>query len=252
MSYYQEILLPFDAKYYSFIIKDKSYNSNHDIAWSFNFLLSTTGGDGVGICTFLTSLSNNTNLIGVCSACEIQPGHFLGTALSGDKTVYILSGGEIKPIKPFSVLKIAFDSTGLYALSTTTRDGVSAHEVVQNALIVRGCNDDVLINQSLDSTGFSFNNTNQIVRCLFSNVEQKLTISYRNISSTDFFTLTSVQLPYRIVNESNIDNLRVGLSYCTPISTLTPSSSKMLLYNTTIDGVEKNNDIFTFTYTALS
>lgn len=244
MPYYQEILLPVDAKYYSFIIKDKTYNSNHDIVWSINFSLSDTIDKQVGLCTFLTPLSNNTT--------DIQPGHFLGTALSGDATMSILSNGEIKAINPFGVVNIAFDSTGLYALSTLRRDGLSAHQIKTNALIIRGCNNDVLLNTNLDSTGFSFNNTNQIVRCIFSNAEQRLSVSYRNISSTEFLLLTSIQLPYRVINNSNTDNLGVGFTYSSPISTTSSLVSKMLLYNVATDGVENNTNIITISSAILS
>jgi hypothetical protein len=235
MSFLPEISIPASATYYSFVDKTKTYNSNHDIIWSFNFLLSNTNLAQTGICTFLTPLSNNTN--------SIQPGHYLGTAKTGDTSMSLLSNGSTRSVTPFGVIRIAFDSTGYYALSTSTRTGVSLSNVKQNALIIRDCDDNLLLNSSLNSTEFVFNNNNQIIQCLYSNLNRQLTVSYKSLTSTDFSTLTSIELPFNIINDVNTDNLRVGLSYCSPVSTTSTSKARMLLYSLSTDGVEKNVNI---------
>ena len=145
-----DILLPADARYYQFVETDLSYNSNYDIVWSLQFKLP---GDSVynsnyeyAFGTFLTSLTGELSSL---------PGQYVGdtdpllvsgqTQLLTDQspTSAITTEGEIDLMVDSTTLsgqliKVVFDSTGLYGLSGRNgRGGVGEHQIKRNSLCIR-------------------------------------------------------------------------------------------------------------------
>lgn len=225
-----EILLPASARYYYIVNKNYSYNSNYDIIWSFQYAISgfNEGTSQLGYTTFLTTLSSTTS--------QISAGQYLCTKQTeATNTVNILSGTTISTANPFNLVTVAFDTTGLFALSSTTRPGLTS--VQPNTLVVRGFDSSLLCILPLSSTSFTIAPTStQTIRCIYSNGAQTLEIAYRAASTTQYTTLTTVPIPYRFIN-NNADIVSCGISYCSPISSSTLSSCKMLLTNMHIEGI---------------
>lgn len=229
-----EILLPASARYYYIIDKNYSYNSNYDIIWSFQYSVSgfNQGTSQLGYTTFLTTLSSTTS--------NISAGQYLCTKQSeATNSITVLSGTTVSTANPFNLVTVAFDTTGLFALSSTTRPGLTS--VQPNALIVRGFNSQLLHVLPLSSTSFTIAPTAaQTIRCIYSNGAQTLEIAYRDSSTTTYTTLATVALPYRFINSGNVDSVSCGISYCSPISSSSLSSCKMLVNNMHIEGVRGN------------
>lgn len=241
-----EILLPASARYYYIVNKNYSYNSNHDIIWSFQYSISgfNEGNSQLGYTTFLTTLSSTTS--------NISAGQYLCTKQSGaSNSTVVLSSNSVTTVNPFNLITIAFDSTGLFALSSTTRPGLVS--VQPNTLVVRGFNSQILCILPLSSTSFTIAPTSaQTIRCIYSNGAQTLEIAYRDANTTIYTTLTTVSLPYRFINTANIDSVSCGISYCSPISSSSLSSCKMLLHNMHIEGVRGNTSVETISVSPLT
>lgn len=234
-----EILLPASARYYYIVNKNYSYNSNYDIIWSFQYSISgfNAGTSQLGYTTFLTTLPSTTT--------NISAGQYLCTKQSeAANSISVLSGTTVTNVTPFNLITIAFDTTGLFALSSTTRPGLTS--VQPNTLIVRGFNSQLLCVLPLSSTSFTIAPSSpQTIRCIYSNGAQTLEIAYRDSSTTTYTTLTTVSIPYRFINTGNIDSVSCGISYCSPISSSSLSSCKMLVNNMHIEGVRGNTTVET-------
>ena len=241
-----EILIPATARNYYLVNKNYSYNSNYDIIWSFQYTVSgfNTGLSQLGYTTFLTTLSSTTSYI--------SAGQYLCTKQSeSQNSVSVLSGTTTSNANPFNLVTIAFDSTGLFALSSTTRPGLTA--VTPNSLIIRGYNSQLLCVLPLSSTSFNIAPTSpQTIRCIYSNGAQTLEVAYRDNTTTEYTTLTTVSIPYRFINTSNVDRVYSGISYCSPISSSSLSSCRLLVNNMHIEGSRNKTDIETITVDILS
>jgi hypothetical protein len=214
MSFPADIVLPaLSAKYFSFRNNTNKYNSNHDITWSFSYQITNPQNAQYGICTFLTTLSS--------TPLSALPGQYLGT--------YI----------PNNLVSVAFDTTGLFALSSTIRPGVNINQRKLNSLVVRNSANNVIYNQSLSSTGFAFSGA-QIIRCRLSNASQTLYVDYRPSTVREFISLAVIPIDVNITNTSNIDNVHVGFTFCSPISTTLSSTATMTVYNLHTEGVQLN------------
>jgi len=241
-----EILIPATARNYYLVNKNYSYNSNYDVIWSFQYTVSgfNSGLSQLGYTTFLTTLSSTTSYI--------SAGQYLCTKQSETQnSVTVLSGTTTSNVNPFNLVTIAFDSTGLFALSSTTRPGLTA--VTANSLVIRGYNSQLLCVLPLSSTSFSIAPTStQTIRCIYSNGAQTLEVAYRDNTTTVYTTLTTVSIPYRFINTSNVDRVYAGISYCSPISSSSLSSCRLILNNMHIEGSRNKTAIETIAVDILS
>lgn len=215
--------LPANAIYLSLKNTSYSYNANYDITWSFRYMISSTSAQH-GLCTYLTTLSAQPSV-------APEAGHYLCVKPSDTQTLTtILTGTTSFAYQSFNILSIAFDTTGLFALSATNRPGVLIGAVKPNALIVRDYKGDVIYNESLSATAFNFENVEQIVRCRFSNAEKNLYIDFKTPSS-DYTQLALIPLDFRVINTQNLDRIYTGFSFCSPVSTTDTNTARLLLYN---------------------
>ena len=221
MPFPADITLPLSAKYFS-LKNTTAYNSNYDIVWSISCQVSSVSAQ-YGICTFLTTLST--------PPISALPGQYIGT--------YI----------PNNIISIAFDTPGLFALSSGIRPGVSLSGVIPFSLVVRNSSYNVIYNQSLTGTNFNFYNTDQIIKFRYSNPQQSVYIDYRKLIDREFTNLATIPLSINIPNINNLDNTYTGFSFCSPISTTVDNTATMLVYNFHTDGVINNT--LTETITAL-
>lgn len=248
-----DILLPANAKYYAFSDVKLDYNPNWDINWSFEYALSATEA---GFCTFLTTFQPTTGF----------PGHYLGFSGSAMLSSYLVTesgefilteGGERMTIESETgienngILAIAFDSTGLFALSTVTRGGVGLGSIRRNSLVIRNHSDDLIVNTQLSSMrsdfvlmsgGFAY----QTLRFRYSQAGNKLSIDFKRSDQTEFTLLTSIVT--RLVTPVGMGNVFTGFSYCSPISsaTMSPGTFRIKNFHTQGNSYEANTEQTSF------
>jgi hypothetical protein len=235
-----EINIPSYARFYNFIETKQRFNSNYDIVWSFQYKLPSTSLSGnqwpltqLGFTTFLTTLTAPTSSL---------PGQFLGDSdsslLSGielyteGSDVVFTEGSDAILVSDQTlsgnIVKIAFDTTGLYALSgLNNRPGVSYPDTLGygkggEAFIIRDFNNNVLCNVGLSTmnTGFSSLSTDNFrtLRFRYANLGRTLHIDYRDATTTTYSPVTTFNLGYRLANFDDLDNVYCGFSFCTPLS----------------------------------
>ena len=262
MGFPSDINLPSNARYYTFVEEKKKFNSNYDITWSFQYKIPSssiehstdTGNDlyQLGFATFLTTLS---------SPISSLPGQYIGDtdparALSGGKL--FTEGGNAmittqeeefiiveERVLSGTLVKIAFDTTGRYALSgRDSRPGIEPEYLHREALVVRDYNSDVVLNTPLStmSTTFSSLSTDNFrtLRFRYANLGRKLYIDFRDTTTTTYSTLTTVNLGYRLQDFSNLDNIYCGFAFTTPVDSTNESlcATQFFLKNFHVEGYE--------------
>ena len=262
MGFPSDIVLPNSARYYTFLETKKRYNSNYDIVWSFQYKLpDRTSSDNLnflsndlyqlGFSTFLTTLS---------SPLSSLPGQYIGD----QDPALLLSGGQITTEADISLvtednvflttdenvlsgllMKVAFDSTGLYAASGRDgRTGAELKDVKRESLILRNYNNNVIYNESLSSISTSFStlstDTFRTLRFRYVNLGQKLFVDYHESDTTEFTALTTIDMGFRLNDYSNLNDIYCGFAFTTPVSSLnsTLTAQEFYLKNFHIEGYE--------------
>jgi len=264
MGFPSDIKLPADARYFTFIERSKKFNSNYDITWSFEYSLPaenipSPGSYELGFSTFITNLeaplsSLPGQYIGDQDPEFILSAHALLTEdpvslkTESDSTI-LLEGGVLSG----SLVKVAFDSTGMYALSgRDDRPGVGPHLINRESLIVRDVLHNVRANSPLStmSSVFSSLSTNSFraLRFRYVNLGQKIHIDFREDNTTNYTLLTTINIEPRLVNFNNLDNIYCGFSFTTPVSTTNTglSAKNFFLRNFNVEGYE-GSDVLTET-----
>ena len=259
--YPTDVTLPTNARFYSFVETNKKFNSNYDITWSFQYKLpaasiwpeSDSDTYQLGFTTFLTNLS---------SPLSSLPGQYLGdqdpefilsahALLTETDPESIMTESDSTILLESAILsgmlvKIAFDSTGLYALTgRDDRPGYNDTQLYRQALVVRDFEHNVKANAPLSSLSTSFStlstDTYRTLRFRYVNLGRTLNIDVRESDTTTYTLLTSIYLGFRLDNVANLDNTYCGFSLCTPISTTSEyglSADKFFLRDFQIEGYE--------------
>lgn len=209
-----DLLLPVNAKYFGFVQTDKPLNLNWEVTWSFTFALT---GVEHGFCSFLTP---NPAL------AFANPGQYLG---------YLKNTGGFSQAGLFAV---AFDTTGLFALSSTSNSGVKLSAVKPNSLIIRDYTNRVVLNAPLSSLSTEFILTSstkvfQTVRFRVTNGGKKLYVDFKKDSS--YIPLTSVSLSGYTLSANSI--VYAGFAFCSPISSTSTDVSTMFMKNFNVEGL---------------
>tara|TARA_R110002020_G_scaffold278012_1_gene493415 strand:- start:2346 stop:3209 length:864 start_codon:yes stop_codon:yes gene_type:complete len=257
MAFPTDIRLPSGSRYYTLIAAKKSFNSNYDIVWSFEYKLPSWAIAApfntyeVGFSTFLTNLAYP-----LCSL----PGQYLGDQdpeyILSAHALYTETSEVLKTENDSSILlqgavlsgmlvKVAFDSTGLYALTgRDDRPGVNDKQTHRNAMVVRDFNHDLRGNAPLSTFSSTFtnltSNTYRTLRFRYVNLGEKLHIDYREADTTTYTLLTTIDLGYRALQLTNLENVYCGFAFSTPISAAsdTLSAKDFYLRNFNIEGYE--------------
>lgn len=260
MSFPSDVTLPANAKYIAFVDEKKSYNPNYDIIWSFQYAISgQTSGLYRKECAFATFLTVSTLQISAI------PGHYLGYSgnvplsafLLDENGDYILSEDNERIILEGNSendgligLCIAFDTTGLFALSSSSRPGVGLSNIKRNSLIIRDINDNITLYEELSNidpafTILSSNKVYKTLRFKYTNTD-KLTIDYKIDGSNTFVELTSVNINS---NSDSISHFRPGFSYCSPVSSPTSIRiANLYLKNFHVQGTENLTTVETIPF----
>jgi hypothetical protein len=252
-----DIKLPAGARYYQFVEKDLKFNSNYDIVWSFQFRvpgdLGHTGADlpsqdyEYAFGTFLTTLTSEISSVPGQYVGDLDPAVALSAGQLLTETSFPITteyGTEIivdSTTLSGQLIKIVFDSSGLYGLSGRDgRDGVALENIKKHSLCVRDYNHDLVYYEHLSAltptiplTSSSLNT----VRIRYANLGSKISID--NKIDSIYQTLTTLDLPFRLKAYSNLDDIFVGYSFCTPISTdqVQLSVSKLFFKDAHIEGL---------------
>lgn len=209
-----DIFLPADAKYNGFVQPDKPLNLNWEITWSFTFALT---GSQHGFCTFLTP--NPALTFG-------NPGQYLG---------YLGNTGGFNRSGLFA---IGFDTTGLFALSSTSNTGVKLSACKPYSLVIRNYTNEVIFNETLSSLSTDFvlvssAKVYQTLRFRVTRGGKKLYVDFKK-DNTDYELLASVSLSGYTLSASSV--VYPGLAFCTPVSGINASASTMFLKNFNVEG----------------
>ena len=240
-----DIILPDSARFYTFIETKKKFNSNYDITWSFQYKLPQAnipngGSYQLGFTTFLTSLAAPVSCLPGQYLGDQDPEYILSAhalltetpealKTENDSTILLQHG-----ILSGTLVKIAFDSTGLYALTgRDDRPGYHDTQLHRQSLVVRDFEHNVKVNAPLSSIS-------RTLRFRYINLGRTLNIDIRESDTTTYTLLTSINLGLRLNSVSNLDNIYCGFSFCTPISTTdtTLSADNFFLRNFQVEGYE--------------
>jgi hypothetical protein len=230
MSVPNDILLPVNAKYISFVDPKLKFNPHYDVVWSFQIALTGTEH------AFSTFLVNNSNF-------TPEKGHYLGlpidinaittelsTPITTEYSEYITTQESLST----TLISISFDTTGFNALSTPFREGLKRSEIKRNSLTIRNDNQEVIYHNALSALALSGSKTTfvmtssqtywQTLRFRLSNLGSKLDIDLK--TDNDYVTIFSLPVNISITNENQIC---AGFSFTSPVSsTLTPNSTLFL------------------------
>lgn len=228
------VLLPNSAKYAFFIDSKQPFHHEWDVNWSFTFklldpsiqeiyltdesnnIISTENNDSIildispeeyGFCTFLTKSPTISSFL---------LGHYMGFF----KNLSALNGE----------VAIAFDKTGLFALSSTTYPlGISRDNLKSNALIIRDSTG-VVYNESLDD--FPLPNTeDKTLRFRFIN-KNEICVEHRTKSNI-FKEFARVSVNTTL---SGNDKLYPAFFYTSPVSSSATPNSSFFLKNFHVQG----------------
>lgn len=205
------------------ISHDAYYNSNYDIVWSFDFALSGSSDSEGSFTTFLydcSTLSGGAPSIG---------GAY--TPLTGSSFYNGVSG---------AILGINFDTTGLFALSSQSRDVDGILDTYKNSISIRSgesTNYSLLTSVALSSLDTEFyllssENDFQRLRFRLTDVGQTIRIDYR-YGYNDYQELFSYPVNLTVDNETSY---KVGLGYTSPISGEGSNECKFTIRNFHIEG----------------
>jgi hypothetical protein len=253
MSFPSDVVLPSNAKYYGFIDNKTPYNSHWDLTWSFSFALT---GTEHGFTTFLTTSPDEVGGM---------PGQYLGylsdipylTDESGDILMDQSSDPLLYDMGGIGILAIAFDTTGLFALSSSLSSningGVPRSQIRPNSLIIRDFTNTVIYNKQLSSLDTSFFLTSavknyQTLRFRLSNAGKRLFIDKRlpDYSYDNLLTLN--------ISSFNADTYNVvypGFTFCSPISGSSKPVSTLFLKDFHVQGNTSNPNYETIEFTTL-
>jgi len=266
MGFPSDIVLPNSSRYYTFLETKKRYNSNYDIVWSFQYKLprltsnfedNILSGANIpdnyqlGFSTFLSTLSSPISSLPGQYLGDQDPALILsGGVITSESNANLLTEGGVNlttDVNELSglLLKIAFDSSGFYALSGRDgRTGVGLTHVNKQSLILRDLNHNVIYNHSLSSISTAFStlstDTFRTLRFRYINLGQKLLIDFHESNTTEFTPLTTINLGFRLQDYSNLDDLFCGFAFTTPISSTNAnlSAKEFYLKNFHIEGYE--------------
>lgn len=223
MAYPSDVLLPVNARYVGLIDPNFAFNPHWDLVWSFTYALT---GTQHAFCTFLTTSSSLISSI---------PGQYLGY-FNGTPS-------------PNGDLAIAFDSTGLFALSTTHCNGVPLSAVKPNSLIIRS-GSNLVYNETISAFSLSsLNKEYNTIRVRLTNSGKKLGIDY-HFDLEPYQTLTQITLSTIVLSSNPI--YYPAITFTSPVSSSSIIPSKFWLKNFHAQGDSSNPTYETMTFTPIS
>ena len=247
MAFPSDISLPANARYYTFIETSKQFNANYDITWSFQYKLPQTSipdsqNYQLGFSTFLANLTGapetwNPGLPGQYLG-DRDPAFVLSASCLLTEAAECLQAEDAENIlieSPYlgtgMLLKVAFDSTGLYAITGRDfRPGVDWDQISRQSLVVREANAAVRANVPLASLSTSFStlstDTYRTLRFRYANLGRQIHIDFRDSTTTTYTALTTIHLSIRQpTDQFNLSSVFCGFTLSTPISTGSDSLS---------------------------
>jgi hypothetical protein len=136
------------------------------------------------------------------------------------------------------IYSIAFDTTGLFALSSDYRSGVGYDGISSNSIIIRNNNNDLSFNSPISSISDDFfitsNDKNwQTLRFRYANNGSKLYIDYKSQNYEKYKNLVTTDIEF---DTTSYPYVYIGFSFCSPISSSSITPSTLFLKNFHIQG----------------
>lgn len=238
-----DISIPANAKYVNFVEHTLTYDTDWDITWSFEFAVVGTNHG------FTTFLSNSSVLSQLYTGQYLAyPYANLEYLLTEDGEMILTEGGEPIILEESMIegglFAIAFDTTGLFALSSNARDGVGLNSISANSLIIRDGSNSLVYYRQLSSLNTSFfiasaQKNYQTLRFRYANGGGKLSIDFKNPES-EYTNLVVITVPFLLLPTHET---YVGFSYCSPVSGINSPISTLYLKNFHTQG---NNEYATY------
>jgi hypothetical protein len=212
------ILLPPDAKYALFCDNKYAFDSEYDFTWSISFKLENPSNDQYGFCTFLSNQSTLSSFL---------MGQYMGFA-DNPSNHTIIEGYEALNGR----LAIAFDSTGLFALSGGQFfDGVLPNNITPNSIIIRDTSG-VIYNQQ-NNYLFEKINSGDDVTLRFRYINRNVVAIDIKNSNSFFENLVRVEIDTKFNNYSSIYPY---FFYTSPVSSSQSTDSSFYLKNFHVQG----------------
>ena len=244
------------SKLLNFVYNGQNFNLNYDLVWSFKFLLSAASlNDTGGFTTFIKSPTQiltgggpfqslgYTDFAGVSGNEMITTESDTNILAENDNEIVVEEFKEL--VAGYgglteALLGIGFDTSGYFALSSPTHNGVPLSGVYKNALIIRGGEPSypLLYNIPLSSLSTEFTLLTTVenycwLRFRLGDVGNTLYIDYRYGDDSRYVQLTSLPLTLNLATTSLGV---VGISYSTPTSSTDDSQTLFRIRNFAIEG----------------
>ena len=229
------------------------YNVNYDLIWSFKFALT---GDALsnegGFTTFLKLNNEPLSGGGEYNALGYLPGDSSvnDVPINTESEVDIITEDDDVIFSEPSVittsinglisafLAVGFDTSGYFALSTLSYDGVQLPS--SPSLTVRGGypNYNLLYTTPLSTLSTEFTLLSTTVnycwlRFRLGNVCSKLFVDYRYGDGSSYIPLTSIPVTLQFTDTTMV---KVGISYTTPLTAVDGSKTTLLIKSFTVEG----------------
>ena len=207
------------------ISHDRSYNANYDIVWSFEYAMSGVPDESQG--SFTTFLYDG-EVVSLTGGAPGKGGAY--TPLSADSQFY---NGLSE-----AVIGINFDTNGLFAVSGSGVDGVSAAK--SNTLSIRGGTTgyDLLTSVELSSLSVNIPLTLSAIdynrlRFRLADIGSTLKISYSD-GNANYIDLFSYPINLPVITTTSY---KVGVGFSGPVSGVDAIASKFSIRNYHVEGV---------------
>lgn len=208
------------------IAHNVAYNANYDIIWSFDYSLS---GNNTSQGSFTTFLFNGLSSLGGGAPGPGGAYYSAGQYLSGGNTLII-------PSVSGAILGINFDTTGLFALSGSTANGLLTS--IPKSLSIRygGTNFNYLTSVSLTSLYTDFNlllSAQEYNRLRFrlTDIGQTLKIDYKVVDN--FVEILTIPVNLDITDTTTY---KIGIGYTTPVSGATATRAIFSIRDFHVEG----------------
>jgi hypothetical protein len=142
-------------------------------------------------------------------------------------------------------LAIAFDTTGYFALSNATTQGIGLYNRKLNSIIVRDTNNNVVVNETLTNLDPNFVLTTnskdfKTIRVRLSNAGRKLYVDWKS-GENSYANL--VDIPLSGFNPDINTIVYPGLTFCSPMSSSSAIPSTLFLKNFHVEGLSADPTI---------
>jgi hypothetical protein len=215
-------VLPPGGRAFNFT-SSRAYNPQNDIVLSVEYCISGNSNTEAGISFFI---STDSSISGGVSGADLCYSGFYNGSLQGITT---------------AVAGIGIDSTGVFGLSGTGRDGYNENSIIPNSIAARaGYSDYFALStfgnyyRAISSFNIIDNNTKpKALRFRLGDVGRAMYLDYKNDLDGCYETIARVDIGGHLgVGPSTSTQYRIGVGFTTPISANNDSATANFYFKT--------------------